>query len=122
MSNVTAPLFSLTAKKTFAKTLTFQKRKGTHVVYLANKPGSVSHFVPSEAQNEQRAVIGSLVSSWHSLVPRYKHLWDDEAKRIFYCGTGYHLFIHTGGSLNLTFTWASLWALWADPDVSWIGV
>ncbi len=121
MPKVTAPLFSLEAHKTLGKTLTFQKRAAGNVVYLASKPGAISPFTPSTSQNNQRQAIKNLVSSWQALPEMYKSLWNDEALKEGYHGTGYHLFVHTGGALGLTYYWASAFVLWSDPDISWLG-
>ncbi len=122
MSKVTAPLFSLEARKTLANTLTFQKRKSTSVVYLANKPGSVLPFTPSASQLSQRSTIGSRVSAWKALPASFKIQWDDEAERVFYSGTGYHLYIHDPSAFVASYTWSDSVVAWADADISWLGI
>jgi len=54
MAKADGPLFSLEAKGTTKKTLTYQKRKGTSVVYQYKKPGSVNSYYPSATQNNAR--------------------------------------------------------------------
>ena len=94
MSKATGPLLSLSASKTFKKTLTYQRRPSGHAVYKYTKPGDVTPFTPSIAQEAQRARIGDLVAQWQALSGAEKEVWNEAAKEADYIGTGYHYFIH----------------------------
>lgn len=121
MSKVTAPLFSLSGHKTLAKTLTFQRRPGTHVVYLKNSPGDISPFNASASQLSQRATIGSRVLAWQALSAGFKSQWNDEAIRVSYSGTGYHYYIHNPGAFTASHFWSDPAVAWSDPAISWLG-
>lgn len=68
MPKVTAPLFSLVASGTFAKTITFVCGRFARV---AKQKGSDSSYVPT-AQN---AKFTQAVAIWNSLSPETKNLW-----------------------------------------------
>ncbi len=121
MSKVSAPLFSLTASRTLANTLTFQKRASTHVVYLKSKPGDKTPFTPSASQLTQRVTFGALVASWQALNDNEKGLWEEEAKLKKFNGTGYGYFMHVGGGF-LGYDWGASQVEWSDPLVSWVGL
>ena len=76
MPKVTGPLMSLEARKTLAKTLTFQRRPGGASVYGYTKPK-----VPlTDRQLWQRNLIRWCVYEWQQLSDGDKASWEDLAK------------------------------------------
>lgn len=97
MPKVIGPLFSLSARKTIRKILTFQRRPSGTAVCKYAYPGSVRSFTPSDSQVTQRAAMAALVTQWQGLSAAEKAVWDAAALAAAYHATGYHYFIHLGG-------------------------
>lgn len=103
MPTVTGPAFSLDAKGTLGKTLTFQKKGKGHTVYPYKKPGDREPFTPSPSQNEQRDRIRAVVAEWQGLSDAEKASWDEKAENASFPGTGYHYYLHLYGSKDAAF-------------------
>lgn len=71
MAKTHGPLMSLSAHGTFGKTLTFQRRAGTHAVFLPKSP----YDPKSERQLAIRDYIANGVSYWQNLGSAYQALW-----------------------------------------------
>lgn len=97
MVKVTGPCLSLDAQGALKDSITYQKRPSGHSVYPFSKPGVREPHVYSPAQWTQRAKIKALVAAWQLLSQPFKDLWDALAKEIGFVGTGYHLYIKSGG-------------------------
>lgn len=93
MPKVTAPCFSLGARKTIGKLLTFQKRTSGHVAYLYKKPGDLKSFVPSWKQKNQRGIIGLLTAHWQVMSAAEKKVWNDLAVSQGLRVAGYNLWL-----------------------------
>lgn len=74
MPKVQGPLFSLEAKGSLNKTLTFQKRRGTTAVYQYKKPGDVTPIWPTGAQTVSRLFYFLATFIWNDL--------DDDSKAL----------------------------------------
>ena len=76
MANVSGPLFSLGATKTFGKTIVFQQRKGGTTAY-----GKVIPYDPKTAtQRNIRQYVSLGVTYWQALPGNYKNLWNNFIK------------------------------------------
>ncbi|MDD5006378.1 MAG: hypothetical protein PHS93_08390 [Candidatus Omnitrophica bacterium] len=76
MPKVTGPLFSLGARKTIGKTLTFQRRPSGHAVFIRFTP----YDPKSPYQLSHRDIIADAVSKWQSLTEEQKQEWRDFLK------------------------------------------
>lgn len=101
MAKVKGPFFSLAARKTFAKILTFQERLGGTVVYQKSQPGDVEPLVVSQAQYVQRQRIGELVGIWQGKTVEQKNGYNELAKQAGFHGTGYSYFMHLFGGTRV---------------------
>lgn len=76
MAKVTGPLFSLKASGTLGKTLTFQERISTTVVYSRTVP----YDTKVAKQMSIRGYVTEAVSNWKKLPPEYITLWNKFVK------------------------------------------
>jgi hypothetical protein len=98
MPKVTGPLFSLSARKTFGKTLTFQTRPSGTAVFIRKSP----HDTKTANQIKHRDIIAQAVAKWQYLgtIPQTKIIsqiannLDDAMEN----GTGQ---LETSGSYNM---------------------
>lgn len=72
MAKTQGPLFSLSAHGTFGKSLTFQRRAGTHAVFLPKTP----YDPKSERQLSIRDYIKAGVDYWHDIGAVYQAEWN----------------------------------------------
>jgi hypothetical protein len=93
MAKLRAPLFSLSANKTFGKALTFQERQSGSAVYLKSEPGAITPFIPSYRQRDQRAIRGLLMAQWQCMTPSEKLVWENEALASGDSLSGNHYFL-----------------------------
>lgn len=91
---------SLSASKTLANTLTFQRRASGGVVYKKTSPGDRMPFVVSTSQHTQRNKFHAIVEWWQALTPTQKAQWDHDAYSSGFVGTGYHYFMKRYGGKN----------------------
>lgn len=97
MPKVTGPAFSLDAKGSLKKTITYQKRPSGSAVFPRSEPGAREPFTYSYSQLLQRENIRRYVAAWRALSQVRRDEWDDLAKALGRLGTGYHLYIHNKG-------------------------
>jgi len=76
MPKVIGPLFSLGARKTIGRTLTFQRRPSGHAVFIRTTP----YDPKATDQLSHRAIIAEAVTKWQSLTDEQKQQWKDFVK------------------------------------------
>jgi len=98
MPIVNGPLFSLSGKKTVAKTLVYYRRKGQDIVRQRVVPENPN----TAAQQAQRSLFGDVSQGWRSLSAKVKAGWDALAVNPL---SGFNLFsqnnLDTAGSAPL---------------------
>ncbi len=73
MAKVQGPLFSLSARGTLGRTITFQGRPAGTAVFLPKTPYDPKSF----SQLGIREYITSGIYYWHQLTPGYIQMWRD---------------------------------------------
>ena len=115
MPKVKGPLFSVSARKTLGKLLTFQRRPGGAAVYPYKKPK-----VPLTAkQILQRWLVAQAVACWQGLSDADKAVWELKAKGRGQ--SGYSLFIHKNTAIGYNMFLAPDFSIGAGsvlPDLS----
>jgi len=92
MADVKGPLFSLSAKGSMKKTLTYQKTKSGHKVYKHTKPGDRIPFTPSMVQRDKRMFKNLIAIRWQSLTDDERAVWNDRVKNEGLAMSGWNLF------------------------------
>lgn len=101
MPKLAGPMFSLEAKGTTKKTLSYQNRPSGAAVTKYSKPGSINPFESSFTQKNQRGIIALLVAQWQTMTTAEKLVWETAAKQAGALLTGYSQFIKTA-QIHLT--------------------
>jgi len=73
MPKVIGPLFSLGARKTIGRTLTFQRRPSGHAVFIRTTP----YDPKSTSQLSHREIVSDAVYHWRQLTDEQKQQWED---------------------------------------------
>lgn len=92
MADVKGPLFSLGAKGSIKKTLTYQKTSGGYKVYKHTKPGDRSPFTPSADQRDKRMLYNLIVARWQTMGAIAQKVYNDEVANQGLSMSGWNLF------------------------------
>lgn len=79
MPKLNGPLFSLEAKGTTKKTISYQNRPSGSAVTKYSKPGTKNPFNPSYKQQNQRTIMALLIAQWQSMTDLEKLNWENAA-------------------------------------------
>lgn len=107
MPELKGPLFSLEARGSVAKNLTYSKRKSGQMTRKYTKPTKE----PSAKQKERRRITDFLVAQWQGMSDAQKETWNNNTERQRLGITGYQYFLKQAQS-DL-YTYHNLIAYWS---------